>query len=308
MANANCNVIHLKWGEYINSFGRTLNENIHGIYHYTSIQNLYSILNSRELWMNPVQNHTDRMEIQSGIELFKKELVKLKGKICQENISNTVKIINNDIFYATVSFCKENSNPNMWYCYANDFKGAVIEFDYARFDKKLSKLDQGNGTEKPKGQHIRSYVSYNAELYSEFMGNYTAMYLEHHVNCVEKGCYLVWLTYALALLPLVKNTYFSHEKEYRICFVQITKEHKLAIDRSKIVFPNNDPSKYQVRLELDFDDIKNIFLANKECSKLKNVIKNIKKLTGVDYGKKIHNISICENELKKFRAPYLDFK
>lgn len=84
--------------------------------HWTSIQNLMSIINNREIRLYNLQNSADPEEFNFAANQLK----------IQQDRSNYSKN-----YLYTFSFCKalELNNPFLWKTYGNDYKGVAIEFE-----------------------------------------------------------------------------------------------------------------------------------------------------------------------------------
>lgn len=100
---------------------------IYNIYHYTSIDSLYKIIDSNELWLTEYSYTNDPTEIDYGIKILN------KLDIYNLNIENKIKSGNLNFFLTSFSY--EVNKRTLFNEYANDAKGVAIEFDIA-FNKE----------------------------------------------------------------------------------------------------------------------------------------------------------------------------
>ncbi len=94
--------------------------------HWTSIENLLSIINYREIRLYNLNSSKDPLELEYSAKIFKVE---------EQDIAN-LKYHN-----FTFSFCKSSDlkNPYLWKHYGNDFKGVAIKFSIVNDPLKWQK-------------------------------------------------------------------------------------------------------------------------------------------------------------------------
>jgi hypothetical protein len=83
--------------------------------HWTSIENLVSIINNQEIRLYNLINSDDEQEFEYSAKAL--DLDDRRIRLIKEN-------------YFTFSFCKKNelNNPHLWKTYGKDFSGVAIEF------------------------------------------------------------------------------------------------------------------------------------------------------------------------------------
>jgi len=89
------------------------------IYHYTSLDTLYKILESNELWLTEWKCTNDKMEIQHGLEIVNK---------FNTNKLNLEKIVNKNNYFIS-SFSYEIGKKTLFDEYAEKAEGVAIEFN-----------------------------------------------------------------------------------------------------------------------------------------------------------------------------------
>lgn len=95
------------------------NKSSEKIYHYTSMDVLYKILESNELWLTEWKCTNDKVEIKHGLQLADE---------FNENNLDLEHIINKNNYFIT-SFSYEINKVTLFDRYADNAKGVAIEFD-----------------------------------------------------------------------------------------------------------------------------------------------------------------------------------
>ena len=94
---------------------------VESIYHYTTIENLYSILNSNELWLTEYISTKDSLEITHGFDLF--------SEFDINRINIVKKLSSKDLSFFLSCFSYESNCRTLFNLYADCSKGVSIEFD-----------------------------------------------------------------------------------------------------------------------------------------------------------------------------------
>lgn len=109
-------------------------------FHYTSFENLFSILENDDLFMSNVLFMNDKMELLETIKVFYElkndDEIKLKKKYQQM-------MEKRGCGYYVSSFCQKENILSQWCKYSNNASGVAIEFDWKNTDleSKLQKID-----------------------------------------------------------------------------------------------------------------------------------------------------------------------
>jgi|GEM_PF-5468735 len=94
---------------------------IESIYHYTKLDNLYSILNSNELWLTEYTAQTDSIEVVFGFDLF--------SKYDKNDINISKKLFSKNLSFFLTCFSYESECRTLFNLYSDYSQGVSIEFD-----------------------------------------------------------------------------------------------------------------------------------------------------------------------------------
>lgn len=112
------------------------------LYHYTSIDPLYSIIKNNELWIGNTAAMNDRSEIKEFYNNFKNCLIsKFPDK--QNSIDALFKKVSRDIkgkYPFVMSFSPLEDDAAQWERYGDNARGVCIRFNVRRLAEQLSVL------------------------------------------------------------------------------------------------------------------------------------------------------------------------
>ena len=196
------------------------------LYHYTSMDALYSMLKNKELWIGNTVSMNDSSEIKEFYNNFKKCLIKeLPNK--KSSIEKMFKDVNNQIkgkYPFAMSFSPLEDDAAQWERYGDDARGVCIKFKTEELAKQLAVLP-----------FTIDKVNYGVQISDICKGDYDMIYKYFSTNQIfspltEKTLKIEDDDFTQeALINLInfaaryKNKGFLSENEYRVFnYSQIT--------------------------------------------------------------------------------------
>jgi hypothetical protein len=169
------------------------------LFHYTKLENLYSILNSNELWLTQYDCLSDEKEITYGYNLFR-----------EYKIFNDIdkRLNSNNLNYFLACFSFESNYEYLFTNYADDSKGVSIEFNF----------EPNFWFSEPQFLYLmpviyditiqKKIIEYCKYLFEDFVMIYNSkekieVFKEYYISIVEE------------LVPFFKDVNFKDEKEVR---------------------------------------------------------------------------------------------
>ncbi|MGJ0847420.1 DUF2971 domain-containing protein [Tissierella praeacuta] len=211
------------------------------LYHYTTINVLFNILSSGELWATKYSYLNDRSEIEYGLELLKKRinLVSTHKKMLSDSIESLKQQTLSD--YYLVCFSSEKDSIPMWNYYGNHdgynigfkkeffdlFYMANIENSFSNIVLKKSHLFREETSGIPFDFASRKVI-YDKDFQCEILD----FIIRLTDKCIDNNeTYSYWrLIFGLVSdhIIFMKNDAFEYENEYRIVF-KMEKDYKHCI-------------------------------------------------------------------------------
>lgn len=203
------------------------------IYHYTTIDTLYKILESNELWLTEWRCTNDSSEIKHGLQLvneFNKDQLELE------------RVVNKNNYFIT-SFSYEINKVTLFDRYANKAEGVAIEFDTNSYDNarksfwyknlefvKLMPVIYDEETQKK----ILQYAFYIYEISKQWLCESKDFYTSANklISKKKRGKLIkkYFLTTLEEIISFFKHPSFEDERETRWLFrydKKFIKKHKL---------------------------------------------------------------------------------
>ncbi len=172
------------------------------IYHYTNLKNLFSILESNELWLTQYDSLEDKEEILHGFKLY--------DSFNNNNVCLLDNLSSKDLTFFISCFSYDSNNKYLFKNYADNFKGIAIEFyikpefwfSDAQFMNLMPVIYDDNTKKK-----IINYCNYLFDLSKKWIcqsdNNRINMLTESYKNIMEE------------LVSFFKKTSYKEEKEVR---------------------------------------------------------------------------------------------
>lgn len=189
---------------------KRINEYGYNLYHYTSMNTFFSMLNSRELWLSNTGTMNDRKETIHFIEMIQKELKSYQRSDFFDKIYEQIP------GHYKYAFClsTEKDDATQWERYADSAKGVCIVF---------------NAEELCKCLYGYSDFMFNKVFYNETVEQ--SKYCKIVKNYFETGQIEIYKTeeelirFLLYAGNLHKHNSFLHECEVRITTMNNTKQY-----------------------------------------------------------------------------------
>lgn len=155
-------------------------ENEKILYHYTNLEGLNGILESKQLWFSHFLSLNDPLEIQYGLKLIHNlindrlvieddpDLRELFNSLSQ-NLSGFGKTMHHGFICC---FCEESNQLSQWRAYSNNGMGYSIGFDFnenTRVSLSLSELKDDLDTIKSRPQVLLRKVIYDPDVQSKLV-------------------------------------------------------------------------------------------------------------------------------------------
>lgn len=211
-----------------------LNKNIPStIYHYCSLQTLHSIISKKSLWLTSLSSTNDSTELQECKKLLDLSIEEISKNYNDGSIEK--KLLNNfknskpykHFNYYGLSCIEEKDSLTHWEFYGDNSQGICIglNLDYLFF--LLEKTDNTDYyTDYLRGNSIlysdNDKINFMTEILSDFIEEY-----KNHPSTINDPIFLsnsIYNTILEFTTPLFKHHNFVNEKEYRLFFIENSKE------------------------------------------------------------------------------------
>lgn len=190
------------------------------LYHYTSREVFWKILEGESFLARHILFSNDSEENRIGTDKMKKAMEKA-----------SYKMVDSDALPFMICFCKKKDLLSQWRGYAKE--GIAIEFD---FSKGLYGSQKGFSSYYcytiMNADDEKKYLSKGDKEGSLMMGAIVSPYEVIYTNSegepdqvitrkadgIQKAPRERWQQYAAGMIPYIKNEYFKEEEEYRLLF------------------------------------------------------------------------------------------
>lgn len=186
-------------------------------YHYCSVDTFMQIIENKTLWLSHSRTMNDKLECVYILDILKQviEDVNYQDNSEKSILNEIEKSCKNNVDYPYITSLSKNKDLlSQWRAYGDNGKGVAIGLDLSKIPHKDL---LGNGD--PASNIIIDEVCYKTKtIYSilkkmlETIPYLTDKYIERK-PIVEYICQFIKI-----LSAFTKNSTFSEEKEYRICY------------------------------------------------------------------------------------------
>lgn len=186
-------------------------------YHYCSVDTFVKILQNKSLWLSHSRTMNDKLECIYILDILKKviEDVNVTTKTTDSILEEINKSCKSNVDYPyIISLSKNKDLLSQWRAYGDNGKGVAIGFDLTKIPHKDL---IGNGDND--SNLIIDEVCYNEKTIYKILKKMidTIPYLSS--NDIDKKPLIEYICQFIKILSaFTKNSKFSEEKEYRICY------------------------------------------------------------------------------------------
>lgn len=202
------------------------------VYHYCSIESLFSIISNQSLWLTSLSSSNDQRELEIAEEVLQNSLKKLTDqsqlKTAAEkliNFSNSAqhsKTYQSNYEYYALSFVNEKDSLTHWERYGNQMQGVSIAFNINEIENLFSNLKFNEITHR----WLRIVkVLYTLEEQIEYANEVITALLEDifitnndGIDTLEDIYEISYNSLLATLKPIFKHKGFAGERECRLYF------------------------------------------------------------------------------------------
>ena len=240
------------------------------LYHYTSIEGLFGIIDNNCFHVSNIEYLNDSREYEYGIGVFEKvigEYLQIKTNSSDEFkqylLNCLMKLVNTRIGEVfTLSFCSDKDKLSQWRGYSQKAQGVCIEFsekELANINRNLSPeyFDEASNFNSI---YFANRIIYNKEEQIKIAKKIVEQFIKHGEECrgriLDKSIieYLEihFIHHILSCLILFKDPSFEEESEWRIYIINHIKNSNNIENRSvKFKIRNNIITPYIELTTLD---------------------------------------------------------
>jgi len=196
------------------------------IFHYTDFNGMSGIVESKSLWLTKLSYLNDKSELKYAIDRFKFtaeiRASKINNSEKKEFLESTSKNLNNleNTNICVASFCEDGDLLSQWRSYGNDGSGVAIEFN-ANALNKLSNTGLMNLWKCVYSEQDQHLIVDG--LVDILLNSFDVVYKSKEINenweATKKDIQGYFNTTFLRVAPVIKNSHFREEKEWRLITV-----------------------------------------------------------------------------------------
>ena len=186
------------------------------LFHYTDLDGIAGILNSRYLWMSKVSTLNDTSEVNLAVQHFKvlaheaaASLATDEAKLLQEAAEELEHVRRTNICVG--SFCEEEDQLGQWRSYGNDGRGIAIGFASAALAQiaRRHQVRLVRCVYRPE-QHVQITKDLAALLLEAYRGERPTS-KEAWKDLIGR-----FVSTFLLIAPVIKDSHFGLEREWRL--------------------------------------------------------------------------------------------
>ena len=225
-------------------------------YHYTSINSLYNIIMSRELWLTNLKSSNDKSERYYTVNHMLKDMDEIINNSTDDNFKQYLSLLKKSFETHmpdlknylkksdgySLSLTDKKDNLSHWERYASSYSGVCIGInmdklnvnfkDYSHFSiTELEKILYSDAEILDKLSHICACFY---DLFEEQLRNYNDPFQKY----IEQYGFIVLVIAYNKVMNFAKNNYFADEHEFRLLFYPKTlsmKKDFLSMSRNIIL-------------------------------------------------------------------------
>lgn len=186
-------------------------------YHYCSVDIFMQILQNKTLWLSHSRTMNDKLECVYILDILKRVIKDVDFKDSKKNgiLKSIEKACQSNVDYPyIISLSKNKDLLSQWRAYGDNGKGAAIGFNLSKIPHKDL---LGNGDSS--SNIIIDEVCYKERTIYNILKKMLETIPYFDDKCIEKSTIVEYISQFIKILSaFTKNSKFSEEKEYRICY------------------------------------------------------------------------------------------
>lgn len=263
-------------------------------YHYTSINSLYSIITSRELWLTNLKSSNDKSEryytvnrmlkdmneiIQNTTDNNFKQYLTFLLKSFNTHLPELTKYLKKSDGYS-LSLTDKKDNLSHWERYSASYSGVCIGINMDKFNVSFKDYSHFSITELEKILYSDKEI---LDKLSQICSRFYTLFEEQLRSCnepfqkyIEQYGFIVLIIAYNKLMNFAKNSYFADEHEFRLLFYPKTlmmKKDFLSMSKNIIT-----PETFKSLHDKFNSSLKNTAIEQTHFSVFKNEIRSYHKL------------------------------
>ncbi len=198
----------------------SVNGNLPGVFHYTSVEGAFGILKSGRLWMTERAHLNDRAEIEFGIIIAEELCRKMLKKEDADNFRKYADSVANNFRFYSASFsfrdpnftCSDHDSTH-WNQYADEGRGLALGFSNRAFDFTALKSFISDNTGLLFGHEAGLFfcpMTYGCGI-KDIIGEILDIYIRDKFDDIK-----MLVTHVYWVSSMFKHENYSNEKEFRI--------------------------------------------------------------------------------------------
>ena len=229
------------------------------LYHYTSIDTLYNVIEGKELWLFNLATMNDRTECTEFYRQIKKELkAECKDKVVEIDSMFDEAMQKNEGHYPfAMCFSKLKDDAAQWERYADNAQGVMLAFNVKNLSKLLHNLPfMLDEVRYSNTTQIKKYRSGDYDFFLKYLktGNVLPGALQQYID--EDEYVKKWPEMMINIASCYKHGSFSSEKELRLYnYLNYESNTQIFIEKkvTDVVYKSiNGNVKKILKLKLDY--------------------------------------------------------
>ncbi len=263
-------------------------------YHYTSINSLYNIIISRELWLTNLKSSNDKSERYYTVNHMLKDMEEIIVNTTDDNFRQYLTLLTKSFSVHraelkkylkktdgySLSLTDKKDNLSHWERYASGYSGVCIGINMDKLNVNFKDYSHFSITELEKilysdTEILDKLIQICSRFYTLFEEQ-VRTYNEPFQKYIERYGFIVLVIAYNKLMNFAKNSYFADEHEFRLLFYPKTlmmKKDFLSMSRDVIV-----PETFKPLHDKFQSSLKNTAIEQTHFSVFKNEIRSFHKL------------------------------
>lgn len=263
-------------------------------YHYTSINSLYSIITSRELWLTNLKSSNDKSERYYTVNRMLKDMNEIINNSTDDNFKQYLSLLKKSFNIHmpeqrkylkksdgySLSLTDKKDNLSHWERYAVGYSGVCIGINMDKLNVSFKDYSHFSITELEKilysDEEILNKLMQICSRFYTLFEEQVRTYNESFQKYIEQYGFIVLIIAYHKLMNFAKNSYFADEHEFRLLFYPKTlmmKKDFLTMSKNIII-----PETFKLLHDKFNSSLRNTAIEQTHFSVFKNEIRSYHKL------------------------------